>query len=92
MAAAYVDKLEATGRFSPERIDCFRSHYAWLKAAQQDPAIRASGRNADQEKINYGCRASEQVLKKQIEKANGIPDLSQEEFDATWGKMACLPR
>jgi hypothetical protein len=92
VATVYVDKLESTGRFSPERIDCFRRHYAWLKAAQQDPANRAAGRNADQGKIDYSCRASEKVLSMQIIKADEIPNLSQEEFDASWGKMTCLPR
>ena len=89
ITAAYVDKLEATGRFPPERIECFRRHYDKMKAAQQDPAIRALPQNTDQERINYGCRAAEQVLRKQIEKADEIPNLSQEEFDATWGKIAC---
>jgi hypothetical protein len=86
---AYVDKLEATGRFPPEKIECFRRHYDKMKAAQQDPAIRALPQNTDQEKINYGCRASEKIHKMQIEKADEIPDLSQEEFDADWGKIEC---
>jgi hypothetical protein len=91
VATAYVDKLEATGRFSPERIDCFRRHYAKLKAAQQDPAIRASGRNTDQEKIDYSCRASVQVLSALMIEVDEIPNLSQEEFNAKWGKIACRP-
>jgi hypothetical protein len=92
VAAAYVDKLESTGRFSPERIDCFRHHYARMKAAQQDPAIRALPQNADQEKIDYSCRASEEIHRKLIIRADEIPNLSQEEFDADWGKMVCLDR
>jgi hypothetical protein len=89
VTAAYVDKLESTGRFPPERIDCFRRHYAKMKAAQQDPAIRALPQNTDQEKIDYACRASEQVLRAQIIRADEIPNLSQEEFDADWGKIVC---
>jgi hypothetical protein len=90
VAAAYVDRLEATGRFSPEKIDCFRRHYAKMKAAQQDPAIRAAARNTDQEKIDYSCRASERVLRAQTIRARDeIPNLSQEEFDAEWGRIVC---
>jgi hypothetical protein len=88
----YLDKLESTGRFPPERIDCFRRHYARMKALQQDPANHTSGRNADQEKIDYSCRASEKVHRMQMIKADEIPNLSQEEFDADWGKMVCIER
>jgi hypothetical protein len=92
VAAAYVDKLESTGRFPPERIDCFRRHYAKLKAARQDQANRASGRNVDQEKLDHSCRVGEEIHRKLIIRADEIPNLSQEEFDADWGKMVCLDR
>ena len=89
VATAFIDKLEATGRFPAERITCFRNRYAKLKAGQQDPAARAAGRNTDQGRIDYSCRASIEVLNLQITKADEIPNLSQEEFDAIWGKIEC---
>ena len=92
VATAYVDKLEATGRFPPEKIECLRHHYAAQKADHQNPAIRALPQNADQEKINFSCRATEQLLSAQIIKADEIPNLSQEEFDADWGKITCRYR
>jgi hypothetical protein len=88
VAAAYMDKLEATGRFSSEKIDCYRRLYAKMKAGQQNPAIRAAA-NTDQEAINSSCRTHEQLLKAQIIKADEIPNLSQEEFDADWGRITC---
>jgi hypothetical protein len=89
VATAYMDKLEATGRFSSEMIDCYRRLYAKMKAGQQNPANRVAGRNVDQEAIDNSCRIHEQLLSAQIKKADEIPHLSQEEFDAEWGRMAC---
>jgi hypothetical protein len=88
VATAYMDKLEATGRFSPEMIDCYRRLYAKMKAGQQDPAIRRAAGNT-QEAINDSCRIHEQLLKAQMIKADEIPNLSQEEFDADWGRITC---
>jgi hypothetical protein len=84
LAMAYLDKLEATGKFSSEKIDCFRRFEAKMKASEQDP-----GRNTDPEKVDYSCRATEQVLKRAMIRADEIPNLSQEEFDADWGRITC---
>jgi hypothetical protein len=57
--------------------------------AHRSPLIRALSQNSDQEAINRGCRAGQRVMKTLIKKAEEIPNLSQEEFDADWGKMWC---
>jgi hypothetical protein len=86
LATVYINKLEATGRFPPDKIECFRHHYAAMKAA----AAKAASREADyREKVDYSCRASIQVHKMMIDKAEEIPNLSQEEFDAEWVSIVC---
>jgi hypothetical protein len=89
LATVFVDKLEATGRFPPDQIDCLRHNFAVRTAAHQNPAIRALPQNADQEKVDNSCRGGELTLKVEIKKAEEIPHLSQEEFDAEWGKIEC---
>jgi hypothetical protein len=85
----YVDKLEATGRFSSDNIACFRNIYAVRKNAHQNPAMRARAIEVPgQETIDKGCRAALSGTQILIKKAEIIPNLSQEEFDADWGQMA----
>jgi hypothetical protein len=86
LATVYIDKLEATGRFPPDKIECFRHNYAAMKAA----TVKAASREADYlVRVNNSCRASAQSHQMLIDKAEEIPNLSQEEFDADWGKMEC---
>jgi hypothetical protein len=87
LATIYVNKLEATGRFSPDKIDCFRRHYAKLESPYHTLWFHAL--NPDSEKVNRGCRAGQLATEGLIKKTEEIPNLSQEEFDADWGKMWC---
>jgi hypothetical protein len=86
LAAVYIDKLEATGKFPPDKIECFRHNYAAMKAAAAKAASREAGY---QEKVDNSCRASVQSHQMLIDKAEEIPNLSQEEFDAEWGSIEC---
>jgi hypothetical protein len=81
--AAYLDKLEASGRFSSEKMDCFRHRAALLVRGYH------LNRTPDlEERLNASCReGTKLLLDVMMKKAEEIPNLSQEEFDADWGKM-----
>jgi hypothetical protein len=86
LATVYIDKLEATGRFPSDKIECFRHNYAAMKAA----TVKSASREADYlARVNNSCRASVESHQMLIKKADEIPHLSQEEFDADWGEMEC---
>jgi hypothetical protein len=83
--AVYLDKLEATGRFPPEKIACFRKVADKMVTAYHN----RKSLNYTEEYVNKTCVQFEQFTQGQIQKADEIPRLSQEEFDATWGNIAC---
>jgi hypothetical protein len=45
--------------------------------------------NQTEEFVNKTCVNFEQFTRGQMQKAEEIPNLSQEEFDATWGRLPC---
>jgi hypothetical protein len=83
--ATYLDKLEATGRFPPDKIACFRRVANMMVTAYHN----RKSLNHTEEYINKTCVNFEQFTRGQIQKADEIPNLSQEEFDAEWGSIAC---
>ena len=82
MQAAYLDKLEATGRFSSGTMECLRRKHATLEYAYHNPAGHHS-----LEQINQSCRGGQQVVRDTMQKVENIPNLSQAEFDDDWGRM-----
>ncbi|MDR0715824.1 MAG: hypothetical protein LBF50_00185 [Azoarcus sp.] len=85
--AAYLDKLETTGRFSSDKMACFRRGHAMMLAAYRNR--KSSRYPTDEETVNQSCRGLETVTLEQMQRAEDIPSLSQEEFDADWGSMKC---
>jgi hypothetical protein len=85
--AAYLDKLEASGRFPPGKMACFRRVADMMVTAYHNR--KSSKHSTDDEVVNKSCVAFEQFTRGQMQKAEGIPNLSQEEFDADWGRIKC---
>jgi hypothetical protein len=85
--AAYLDKLEATGRFPPDKMACFRRVAKMMLTAYHNR--KSSKHSTDDEVVNKSCRGTEQGIRERMQKAEEIPNLSQEEFDAEWGRITC---
>jgi hypothetical protein len=83
--AAYLDKLKATGRFPPDKIACFRQVADMMVTAYHN----RKSLNYTEEFVNKTCVNFEQFTRGQIQKAEAIHNLSQEEFDADWGRITC---
>jgi hypothetical protein len=81
MYAAYLDKLETTGRFSSGTMDCLRRFTDLLRKHHQNPAAYQL---SDEQSIQV-CRGGQQMVRDAMQKAEEIPNLSQAEFDADWG-------
>jgi len=88
MRDAYLDKLEASGRFSADKMACFRQHQAAMRAVFHDPSTRHG--HSEQE-IDNTCRAGQKITKREMQRADGIAHLSKEAFDAEWGRAECTP-
>ncbi|MDR1062567.1 MAG: hypothetical protein LBL48_01285 [Azoarcus sp.] len=83
--AVYLDKLEATGRFPPDKMACFRRVADMMVTAYHN----RKSLNYTEEHVNKTCVDFERFTRGQIQKAEEIPNLSQEEFDADWGRIKC---
>jgi len=83
MYVAYLDKLEDTGRFSPDKMACFRRQTAGMMNANRNRASH------QEEAVSNMCRGGQKVVQEIMQKVENIPNLSQEEFDADWGRIEC---
>jgi hypothetical protein len=81
--AAYLDKLEATGRFPPDYIACYRRFGDIQRKQHQNP--EAYQMTAEQSLQN--CRIGQKIKQRLIQESVNIPNMSQEEFDANWGSQ-----
>ncbi|WP_243043068.1 hypothetical protein [Dyella sedimenti] len=88
MRDVYLDKLEASGRFSADKMACFRQHQAATRTVFHDPSTRHG--HSEQE-IDNTCRAGQKIMQIGIRRADGIAHLSKEAFDAEWGRAECTP-
>ncbi|MDR2164061.1 MAG: hypothetical protein LBO79_00130 [Zoogloeaceae bacterium] len=89
--ADYLTKLENTGKFSPDQIACERKYHVMMLDALHNRKSSPNSGYVDEETTDKLCGGVEQTARDSMKKAEKIPNLSQEEFDADWKNAVCQP-
>jgi len=88
MEEAYLDKLEASGRFSPGEMACFRRDHAARLATYRNPLAR---NGHSEEEVDQTCRGWQKLTRENMQMAEGLASLSKEQFDTNWRGTRCTP-
>jgi len=82
----YLDKLEASRKFSPDEMACFRRDHATRLANFRNPLAR---NGHSEEEVDRTCRVLLKLTREGMQMVEGLASLSKEQFDANWRGRGC---